>query len=303
MKPSYIELFESKRLIRVYEKLLSLLESCKLCPRGCKVNRLRGEKGFCSIGKEAVVSSFFAHFGEEKELVGRYGSGTIFFAGCNLKCIYCQNYQISILGEGTPTQAEQLSKMMLYLQDIGCHNINFVTPTHVLPQIIESLLLAIPQGLRIPLVYNCGGYESLEVIRLIEGVFDIYMPDVKYFSPEVSWKYSHVRDYWQVCTQVLKEMYAQVGNLKTDAQGIASRGLIIRHLVLPNLIEESFKILEFISHHISPDCYVNIMPQYRPCFKAFEDELINRRITLQEYSKVIKYALRLGLRRGFPHNL
>lgn len=279
-----------------------MLESCQLCPRRCKVNRLKDEKGFCGIGRFAKVSSAFAHFGEEPELVGVSGSGTIFFSGCNLKCVYCQNFEISCLEEGKTLYPEELAEVMIRLQEFGCHNINFVTPTHVAPQILEALEIAIQKGLKIPLVYNCGGYENVEVIKILRGVIDIYMPDAKYSKKESAEKYSLAPDYWQILKEVLKEMHSQVGDLVCE-DGIAKKGLIIRHLVLPNNLAGSFEILDFIAKELSLNTYVNIMAQYRPCYKAYEFKELSRRITLSEYKEVIDYAKLIGLKRGFDLNV
>ncbi|RKY39436.1 MAG: radical SAM protein [Candidatus Omnitrophota bacterium] len=296
MFPSYIQLYKEGRLDSLKDELVGALEQCELCPRRCRVNRLEGEKGFCQTGRYALVSSIGAHFGEEQPLVGKGGSGTIFFTYCNLHCVYCQNYSISQLGEGEEVKPEVLAKMMLYLQKIGCENINFVTPTHVLAQIIEALPLAIEQGLCLPLVYNSGGYDNLETLRKIEGVFDIYMPDAKYASPEKGERYSSARDYWEICKQALKEMHRQKGVLWINERGIAQYGLLIRHLVLPGNTSDSFLILDFIAQELSPHSYVNVMAQYRPCFRAVNYPEINRLPTYKEYIEVKEYANRLGLR-------
>jgi len=308
MKPGYIKLYRSGELDRRIELLYDLLKSCSLCPRECKKNRLKGEKGYCRMGKELAVSSIHPHFGEEPELVGNRmlsilggggGSGTIFFAGCNLLCVYCQNWEISHLRQGEKLSPAELARGMIYLQNRGCHNINLVTPTHFVPQIVESLKLAIEKGLSIPLVYNCGGYEKVETLKLLEGIIDIYMPDIKYSDPEVARKYSGAPDYFEQCKKAVKEMYRQVGDLKVNDKGIAYRGLLIRHLVLPNNLAGSEKILKFIAGELSTDTYVNIMDQYRPQYKASNYRELNRHLSFSEYTKVINLAQNLGLYRGF----
>lgn len=287
------------KLAAIKDKLLKRLESCKLCPRNCKVNRLKEELGFCKTGRYTVVSSFNLHFGEEPPLVGRGGSGTIFFGWCNLGCIYCQNYTISHLGEGSKVNPAELAQIMLSLQKRGAHNINFVTPTHAVAQIIEALIPAIEQGLELPLVYNSGGYDKASTLKTIQGVFDIYMPDVKYADEHFSFSYSRAKDYWEICQNALLEMHRQVKDLVMDENGIAERGLLIRHLVLPDRIASSFKVLDFIAGKISLNSYVNIMEQYHPCFKAYSIKELSRRITRQEFDEVIEYGRKTGLHRGF----
>jgi putative pyruvate formate lyase activating enzyme len=277
--------------------LYELMRECRLCPRRCGVNRLEGETGFCRTGAKPVISSWGPHFGEERPLVGRYGSGTIFFTYCNLGCIYCQNWTISHLGEGEETTVERLSSIMLMLQSQGCHNINLVTPTHQTPMIVEALLIAKEKGLEIPIVYNCGGYESLETLKLLEGIIDIYMPDIKYMSEEYAKRYSFAPDYPEVVKVAVKEMHRQVGDLRIDEKGIAVKGLLVRHLVLPNNIAGTEEVVRFIAEEISKDTYVNIMDQYRPCYKAYEHPELSRRISRKEYDDAIKSALRAGLRR------
>jgi len=279
------------------EQALWILKECRLCPRECRVNRLKDEKGKCKTGRWAVVSQASPHFGEEPELVGRYGSGTIFFSYCNLHCCFCQNYSISQLGEGKILKSEEIAELMLYLQGVGCHNINLVTPTHIVPQILEALLIARRRGLKIPIVYNSGGYESIETLRLLEGVVDIYMPDAKY-SNDNALKYSQAPNYWEVNKKALLEMHRQVGDLVIEG-GIAKRGLLIRHLILPNRLAGSFEILKFIAEKLSKNSYVNIMDQYYPSYKAFSYPELSRRITTEEYKEVVDFAKRIGLHRGF----
>ena len=277
----------------------ALLANCTLCPRRCSVDRAAGETGFCGVGDLAVVASYAPHFGEEPPLVGRRGSGTIFFCGCNLGCIFCQNYDISHLKRGTEVSTEELAAMMLALQNRGCHNINFVTPTHVVPQILDALVAARANGLTVPLVYNCGGYESLETLKLLDGVIDIYMPDVKYSEDAVSEALSGAPDYWEVCRAVVREMHRQVGDLKTDAAGVATSGLLVRHLVLPEGLAGTDEVMRFLAEEISADTYVNVMEQYRPCYRADEDGRLSRRISVEEFAEALGDARKHGLHRGF----
>jgi len=274
-----------------------LLAECCLCPRGCGVNRLRGEGGFCGGGKLVRISSVGPHFGEERVLVGRHGSGTIFFAGCSLKCIFCQNYQISHLNQGMEIASEDLAEEMLYLQYIGCHNINLVTPTHFVPQIIDALGVAYSKGLNLPIVYNCGGYESTDVLKLLDGLVDIYMPDLKFTEPQVGEKLSQAPDYYQMAMEAIKEMNRQVGDLELDGRGIAQKGLLLRHLVLPDELAGTEEAMRFIAQEVSVDTYINIMDQYRPCYRGEEIPQINRRITRGEYQKALEIARGFGLHR------
>ncbi len=297
--PSYIALFEKGELNQRIQLLKEFLKECRLCPRECRVNRLNGEVGYCKAPSEIMVSSAFPHFGEEPPLVGYHGSGTIFLTHCNLRCVFCQNYDISHLGRGEQITSSEIAKAMVKLQEMGCHNINFVTPTHYAPQIVASLPEAIEMGLSLPIVYNCSGYESIEVIRLLDGVIDIYMPDAKYMEEKFSKQFSNAPDYPEVIKKVLKEMYRQVGDLKTNSKRIAERGLLIRHLVMPGGVASSEAVLKFIAEEISPHSYVNIMDQYRPEYRAYEYSEISRRITHKEYLETIQMAKRFHLYRGF----
>lgn len=263
----------------------------------CNVNRLEGETGFCGIGRQAKVASYNSHFGEELPLVGRCGSGTIFMSSCNLFCTFCQNFDISHHAEGIAIEPEQMAEIMIQLAERGCHNINFVTPTHVVPQILEALPLAIQRGLNIPLVYNSGGYDSAETIRLLEGIFDIYMPDFKFWDKKWADRFCKAPDYRSVVIEAIKEMYRQVGDLATDDDGIAYKGLLVRHLVMPNNVSGFQEIMPFLAKEISTNTYVNIMDQYRPCGKADQDEIINRLPTSQEYSEALDAAEKAGLTR------
>ncbi len=297
--PAYIELYQSGELEKRVNNALEYLKKCVICPRGCKVNRWEDEKGECGIGRFAVISSFGPHFGEEPPLVGRYGSGTVFFSGCNLHCVFCQNYEISQLLEGTKVDPLTLAEIFLEVQKIGCHNLNLVSPTHVVPQILESLLIAIPKGLRLPIVYNTGGYDSLLILKLLDGIVDIYMPDAKYSDSDKGKKYSDIEAYFENSKKILKEMHNQLGDLVIN-NGFAIKGLLIRHLVLPWGISGSFKILDFIAEEISLNSYINIMDQYRPCYKAYSFPELSRRITHREYQEVVEYAKKLGFKRGIP---
>jgi len=286
------------RLRIVAQELFESLSSCRLCPRNCGVNRLKGERGFCGADADLVVSSYGPHFGEEPPLVGYGGSGTVFLTFCNLKCVFCQNYDISHLGYGEVISTDDMADVMLYLQRRGCHNINFVTPTHFVPQILLSVYKAAMKGLNIPLVYNCSGYESLEVIEKLSGFIDIYMPDIKFFDKRACEKYLGAPDYPEVVKKVVKKMHEQVGDLVIE-DGIAVKGLLVRHLVMPGYVEDSKKILDFVCREISPDTYINIMDQYRPLFRAHEFKEIARRPASYEYAEVVSYAESIGLRRGF----
>jgi len=275
-----------------------LMEKCALCPRKCGVNRLKGQVGFCKAGLAPMVSSFHAHFGEEPPISGRMGSGTIFFTHCSLRCAFCQNHPISQMGRGKEVGGEELAGMMLELEAGGCHNINFVTPTHYMPQILEAVFIAKGKGLRVPLVYNCGGYESMEALEILDGVIDIYMPDMKYSDDQAAKKYSNAPDYFEINKKAVREMYRQAGDLKIE-KGIAKKGILIRHLVLPGGLAGSGKIFEFISKELSPKTYVNIMAQYYSCHLAHEFPEIDKRITYKEYSDAIRLAKDAGLKNGF----
>ncbi len=297
-RPLYVQAFESGLLQKKSKEASARLRECDLCPRKCRIDRLAGERGYCNTGRYAMVSSSAPHFGEEPELVGSRGSGTIFFTHCNLRCIYCQNYDISQLGHGQELSPQALANRMKHLEMLGCHNVNLVTPTHVVPQILEALLIARENGLSIPLVYNTNGYESIDTLKLLEGVVDIYMPDAKYSDNETAGKLSDARNYPDINRKALLEMHNQVGVLNV-ASGIAKRGLLIRHLVLPENLSGAFKIMDFIAYRLSKDTYVNIMAQYRPCHKADDHPGLSRKITYREYDQVISYARKLGLHRGF----
>jgi putative pyruvate formate lyase activating enzyme len=297
--PSYISLHRSGELQRRAAQAVAGLEPCQSCPRKCRVNRLAGETGTCRTGRQAGVSSYFPHLGEEDCLRGWRGSGTIFFTQCNLRCVFCQNFDISQDQNGSPVSAQRLADIMLELQVMGCHNINFVTPSHVVPQILEALPLAVEAGLRLPLVYNTSAYDSLTTLRLLDGVVDIYMPDFKIWDSKIALKYLLARDYPMVARQALKEMQRQVGVLETDSDGLARRGLLVRHLVMPANLTDSRAILRFLARELSPDTCVNIMAQYHPAGKVRNEKFsaINRRVSPQEYQQAIADARAAGLHR------
>jgi putative pyruvate formate lyase activating enzyme len=299
--PLYIETALDGALEERIAELDSLTRPCILCPRKCMVERAESELGFCRAPYDVYVSSAFPHFGEEKELSGINGSGTVFFSHCNLRCAFCQNYEISIRGEGSRCSSGELAAVMVDLQQRGCHNINLVTPTHYVPQIMKALSRAIGMGLSVPLVYNCSGYESLEVIRLLDGIIDIYMPDFKFMSGELSQRFCRAPDYAQVLQPVLKEMQRQVGDLVTDENGIARRGLLIRHLVMPSCAEDTRNILRLIRDELSEQTHVNIMAQYHPCHRADEFEELSRRPTASECLEALDFARAIGLKRAFIH--
>lgn len=275
----------------------ALLRECTLCPRRCGVDRTAGERGYCRSGALPEISSYGPHVGEEKPLVGRYGSGTIFMTHCNLGCVFCQNYEISRLGDGYPISCAQLADIMVRLQQAGCHNINFVSPSHYAAQILKAVPMAVEKGLTVPLVYNTGGYDAAETLRFLDGVFDIYMPDCKYARRDIAEKYSQAPDYPDVVRKALKEMHRQVGDLEMDEAGIALRGLLVRHLVLPAGLAGTREAMHFLAAEISRNTYVNIMDQYRPCGDIPPDSPLNRRITRQEFREAIRMAREEGLQR------
>lgn len=294
---SYRALWETGELKEREKAAWERLRCCNLCGHECGVDRLSGETGICEADDTVLISSWGPHFGEEPPLVGRCGSGTVFFTGCNLKCVFCQNWDISQMGMGRQISTDELGKIMASLQKAGCHNINLVTPTHCVPQILAALIAACDKGLSIPLVYNCGGYESVETLKILDGIVDIYMPDVKYARREHALRYSGAKDYPKVAKAALREMHRQVGDLVIDKNGIARRGLLFRHLVLPGGLAGTAEIMEFIAKEISQDTYINIMAQYRPEYRAREYPPLNRRITSHEYREAIEIARNQGLHR------
>jgi putative pyruvate formate lyase activating enzyme len=296
-RPSYIDLHESGELQARRDTLTESLSCCRLCPRACEVDRLSGETGFCGIGRFARVSAANPHYGEESPLVGRRGSGTVFFSGCNLLCSFCRNYDISHGREGNDVSCEELSSMMLHLAEIGCHNINLVTPTHVTASVLEALAMAVPRGLDIPLVYNCGGYESVETLRFLDGVVDIYMPDFKFWDSTWANRLCSAPDYRQRAVEAIVEMHRQVGDLKVDRDGIAKKGLLVRHLVMPGGIGGSENVLRFLAEAVGPETYVNVMDQYHPSGTASNDPPLDRRLTADEYRSALSAAAAAGLSR------
>jgi len=303
-RPLYLERMTPAALSHRARALEELTAECRLCPRSCGARRLEGEPGECGTAGEAWVFSAEPHYGEEPPLVGTGGSGTIFFSFCNLRCLFCQNHQISTgSAGGTPLRAAGLAALMLRLQAAGCHNINLVTPTHATAQIVRALIIAVEGGLELPLVYNCGGYESVETLRLLENIIDIYMPDIKYSDDDTARACSGVEHYWQTVRDAVREMHRQVGDLWTDARGIARRGVLYRHLVLPGGLAGSEHVLEFIRREISVNAYVNIMEQYRPAHRAFAHPVLGRPVRAAEVEAARRYGHILGLHRGFSQGV
>jgi putative pyruvate formate lyase activating enzyme len=283
----------AERVLRSHD----LLKDCSLCPRECRVNRLVGGTGFCGIGERAMISAANPHFGEEAPLVGTRGSGTIFLTSCNLKCLFCQNYEISHLMEGQEVDTQTLGGLMVGLQRLGCHNINFVTPSHVVPQILDAVAWAAENGLRVPLVYNSSGYDSVETLRLLEGIVDMYMPDLKFMDSEISRDLMDAPDYPEVAKSAILEMHRQVGDLTMDEDGIAVRGLLVRHLVMPDDMAGTREAMRFLARKVSTNTYVNIMDQYRPCGKAYDVSRIDRSVTRKEYDQAVQAAREEGIER------
>lgn len=286
----YVDLHRKGELRKRADALEELLEPCRVCPRVCGARRLFGERGQCGAGRQAEISGYGPHFGEEPPLVGRGGSGTIFFAFCSLHCVFCQNYQTSRGLERSGVSCDELATIMVRLQRIGCENINLVTPTHYVPQIVRALDVASELGLSVPVVYNTSGYEREETLRLLEGVVDIYLPDVKYADEAVARAYSGVENYPSVAKAALKEMHRQVGDLVLDERGVARRGLLVRHLVLPGDIAGTAQLMEYIASEVSATCWINIMDQYYPTYMAFRYPELNRRITPEEYARALAAA-------------
>jgi putative pyruvate formate lyase activating enzyme len=295
--PAYRQLLEAGEFEKRIEQASQLLEICAVCAWKCPVNRLIGQQGVCKTGRYARVYSYGAHHGEENPLRGWKGSGTIFFTGCNLRCQYCQNHEISQTNGGFEIGSQELASIMLDLQAAGCHNINLVSPSHVAPQILEAVLIATQQGLAIPLVYNTGGYDSLEMLHLLDGIIDIYMPDMKYADPQVARRYSKVRDYPSVNQAAVVEMHRQVGDLVINERGLATRGLLIRHLVLPGNLSGTDKVVRFIASELSNNTYLNLMAQYHPDYRAHLLPELNRRITPMEYRTAVQWAHEAGMTR------
>ena len=295
-KPVYLRSYQEGSLQDKITHINKIHRECTACPHRCMTDRTRSNSGKCRSGDLPMVSSYCAHFGEEAPLTGYCGSGTIFFGNCNLACIFCQNYDISQCGAGQEVSHFTLAKIMVELQSRGCHNINFVSPSHMVHAILNSLPEAIEMGLNIPLVYNSGGYDAVSTIKLMDGIIDIFMPDLKYMDNSISVELSGIEDYVENASNAIREMFRQVGDLKIDENGIARRGLIIRHLILPGNIAKTDKVIDFV-HALSPGTYFNLMDQYHPSFKAFNYPRINRRLTLTEYEEARNYAVRIGLNR------
>ncbi len=297
--PSYVGLWRSGQLQQRAEQAIGALSDCTLCPRQCHADRLQEPPrgAYCRTGRLAVVSSAFPHHGEEDCLRGYNGSGTIFFCHCNLRCVFCQNFDISWEACGRPLDARGLARLMLRLQDAGCHNINFVTPSHVVAQTLEALVIAVEQGLRLPLVYNTGGYDRAETLRLLDGVFDIYMPDLKFLDPAAAKLYFNAEDYPQVACEAIREMHRQVGALELDHTGLARRGVLVRHLVMPGYLEDTRRVMRFLAQEISPDTFVNVMAQYHPAGYARRYPPLDRPLSLAECRQALHIAREEGLHR------
>jgi putative pyruvate formate lyase activating enzyme len=296
-EPIYLETHRRALLEAKIATAYDILSRCNLCPRNCLVDRHHGERGLCRTGDQPMVSSYSPHFGEEDPLVGQHGSGTIFFTHCNLYCIFCQNYEISHSGEGEEITAADLAAIMLYLQKRGCHNINFVTPSHQVYQILAALPQAIEDGLHVPLAYNTGGYDAVETLRLLDGVIDIYMPDFKFWDPQVAKDLCQAEDYPEFARQAVTEMHRQVGDLVVDEAGVARRGLLVRHLVLPDDLAGTREVMEFLAREVSPNTYVNVMGQYHPCGRASEHPALHKFLTASEHEAAQQMAREAGLNR------
>ena len=302
--PAYGKLEQKGKFAQRIEQAYSIFERCELCPRQCGVNRQKGERGFCQAPAKLVIYSANPHFGEEISLVGKNGSGTIFFSNCNLRCVFCQNWPISHKGYGKEIEDKDLAGIMILLQDLGCHNINLVTPTHVMPNILNAVRIAFKKGLRIPLVYNTSGYESAEILKILDGIVDIYLPDMKFMDTDNAEKYlGGASDYPDMAKKAIIEMNRQVGEHLVDRQGIAFRGLMIRHLVMPNQVAGTKKFVQWVAGNLPKSTYINIMHQYSVEFKAFDYPKITRRITVEEYLEAMKWAEEYGLTNLDPNSI
>lgn len=296
-QPSYLRLYQTGELEERRKSAIEMLKSCKLCPHLCGINRAEGQTGFCRAGETVIVASIGPHFGEEDVLVGKHGSGAIFFGFCNVRCVFCQNYELSHYGEGREVSIEELANAMLRLQNMGCHNINFVSPTHFAAHIIQAVEIAAHEGLHIPLVYNSGGFDTVETLALLEGIIDIYMPDIKFINEETASKYLRVKGYPEAVKRAIREMYRQVGDLRINKDGIAYRGLLVRHLVMPDGLAGTAEIMHFLAKEVSPHTFVNIMGQYYPSHMAGKFPELNRRIIKKELAEAVKIAKEAGLYR------
>ncbi len=306
-EPGYLALYRMGELEQRARRLEARLAACDICPRVCGVNRLKDERDFCRSGRLPIVASFCDHHGEEPALSGTKGSGTIFFSNCNLKCVYCQNHQISqpkVRPAGKEIGCHTLAERMIFLQDeLGCHNINLVSPSHFVPQIVRAIMDAVPMGLRIPLVYNTNGYDALTTLRELDGIVDIYLPDLKYAADTAAVKYSQAKDYVSHSRAAIEEMYRQVGNLAMDVSGVARKGLIVRHLILPNDMSGSADSLTWLAKTLSPDIAVSIMAQYLPCHRSPRVPLLSRRVSQSEYREVVDLVEELGFENGWIQEL
>jgi putative pyruvate formate lyase activating enzyme len=302
--PAYKKLEAEGKLAERVKQAYALFENCQLCPRKCGVNRQKGERGFCRAPVKPVIFSYHPHFGEEMSLVGRKGSGTIFFSNCNLRCVFCQNWPIAHEGRGKEIQDEDLANRMLHLQKIGCHNINVVTPTHVMPNILNATRIALKKGLHVPLVYNTSGYERLEILKILDGIVDIYLPDMKYMDTDKAAKYSAgASDYPEMTKKAIIEMHRQVGVLNLDHQGVAIRGLMIRHLVMPSRVAGTEKFVKWVAEALPKSTYVNIMAQYHVEYKAYDYPEIARGITIREFLEAMNWAEKYGLTNLDPQSV
>lgn len=297
MEASYLKAHREGIIKERAERLFLELRNCTLCPRNCHADRLSGDTGICKTGENAMVSSYMPHFGEEAPISGSRGSGTIFFTNCNLLCSFCQNFDISHEGKGRPVTSRELAEMMLSLQALGCHNINFVTPSHVVPQILQALIIAIENGLTMPLVYNSGGYDQLSTLKQLDGIIDIYMPDFKFWDLDIARETCLAPDYPDIAKQAIVEMHRQTGPLIINSSGLAERGLLVRHLVMPEGSAGTKEVMNYLAKEISEDTFVNIMPQYRPCGRAWESPTLRKPIQMQEFRDAINAALNAGLTR------
>jgi putative pyruvate formate lyase activating enzyme len=297
MEASYLQAHREGILKERAEHLFHELRDCTLCPRNCHADRLSGDTGTCKTGEQALVSSYMPHFGEEAPISGSKGSGTIFFTHCNLLCIFCQNYDISHEGRGQPVTSLELAEMMLTLQAMGCHNINFVTPSHVVPQILKALIIAADNGLTVPLVYNSGGYDRVSTLAQLDGIIDIYMPDFKFWDPEIARETCHAPDYPEIARMAIAEMHRQTGPLIINPSGLAERGLLVRHLVMPEGAAGTKEVMNYLAKEISEDTYVNVMPQYRPCGQAWSSPSLRRPLRMDEFREALNDALQAGITR------
>ncbi|MCX5711512.1 MAG: radical SAM protein [Candidatus Omnitrophica bacterium] len=298
----YLDSWKNGSLKKTADRTSAMLKSCVICPRKCRINRLKEETGFCKTGSKARVHSFLAHHGEEPPISGKYGSGTIFFSGCNMACAYCQNFEFSQNKSGKEVSPEELAGLMLRMQKEKCHNINLVTPTHVMPQILQALVIACENGLKLPLIYNTSGYEDAKILRLLDGIIDVYLADMRYADKKAAKKYSFAPDYPQINQKAIKEMHRQAGIAKFDKSDIIESGLVIRHLVLPKNTAETESIMRFINKNISTETYTSRMSQYTPYYRACDCQEINRRVSFEEYEQSVRTMEKYGLHNGWTQD-